>query len=141
MRNLTFQKCLGKIKSLSFRKLDFAGSKSHPFPVCFIVRLKKISTKALLAALQIYEARTISRRCLMRVMTPVYFPQFAQTTRESGIILFSSAVQMGTALSIMHHLHSPGCHAERARSRPPAPHLCSFKGGRGCIQTAGYTLS
>lgn len=63
-----------------------------------------------------------------------------QPARKS-IILLSSAVQMETTLSIMHHLHSTTCNAERLLSPPRSPHLRSFKGCRGCIQTAGYTLS
>lgn len=58
-----------------------------------------------------------------------------------SVILLSSAVQMETTLSIIHHLHSTTCNAERLLSPPRSPHLCSFKGCRGCIQTAGYTLS
>lgn len=58
-----------------------------------------------------------------------------------SVILLSSAVQMETTLSIIHHLHSTTCNAERLLSPPRSPHLCSFKGRRGCIQTAGYTLS
>lgn len=38
------------------------------------------STKGLLVSLQISEARKIPPRCLMSTMTPIYFPQFAQTT-------------------------------------------------------------
>lgn len=111
----------------------------NKFSISFFSTLS--STEGLLVSLQISEARKIPPRCVMSMMTPVYFPQFAQTTCKRSIILLSSAVQMETTLSIMHHLHSTTCHAERLLSPPCSPHLRSFKGCRGCIQTAGYTLS
>lgn len=77
----------------------------------FIVCRKQIHRGVLLVSLQISEARKIPPQCLMSMMTPVYFPQFAQTTGEESVILLSSAVQMETTLGIMHHLHSTTCNA------------------------------
>lgn len=48
----------------------------------FIVCRKQIHRGVLLVSLQISEARKIPPQCLMSMMTPVYFPQFAQTTGE-----------------------------------------------------------